>query len=68
LHAFEEICKRLREFEEIEISEQSCRGDCELEDFVWISSKNLAYANDQYFFTVDQPFIWLQWALEKNPP
>ncbi len=24
-----EICKRLREFEEIEISRQSCRGDCE---------------------------------------
>jgi hypothetical protein len=22
-------CKRLREFEEIEISRQSCRGDCE---------------------------------------
>jgi hypothetical protein len=26
---FEEICKRLREFEEIEISRQSCRGDYE---------------------------------------
>jgi hypothetical protein len=24
-----EICKRLREFEEIEISRQNCRGDCE---------------------------------------
>ncbi len=24
-----EICKRLREFEEIEDSRQSCRGDCE---------------------------------------
>jgi hypothetical protein len=25
----EQICKRLREFEEIEISRQSCGGDCE---------------------------------------
>jgi hypothetical protein len=40
-------CKRLREFEEIEISRQSCRGDCiarreTLKTFVWISSKNSA--------------------------
>jgi hypothetical protein len=26
---FEGTCKRLHEFEEIEISRQSCRGDCE---------------------------------------
>ena len=26
------ICKKLREFEEIEISRQSCRGDCELQE------------------------------------
>jgi hypothetical protein len=25
-------CKRLREFEEIEISRQSCRGDCEKQE------------------------------------
>jgi hypothetical protein len=40
-------CKRLLEFEEVEISRQRCRGDCEQQggyysDFVWISSKNLA--------------------------
>jgi hypothetical protein len=29
LHEFEEICKRLREFVEIEISGQNCRDDCE---------------------------------------
>jgi hypothetical protein len=29
---FEEICKRMRKkFEEIEISRQSCKGDCELQ-------------------------------------
>ncbi len=35
-------CMRLREFEEIEISRQSCRGD-----FVWISSKNTASGGTQ---------------------
>jgi hypothetical protein len=29
LQEFEEICKRLHEFEEIEISRQSCRDDSE---------------------------------------
>ena len=29
LPAFEEICKRMCELEAIEISRQSCRGDCE---------------------------------------
>ncbi len=29
LQEFEEIRKRLREFKEIEISRQSCRGDCQ---------------------------------------
>jgi hypothetical protein len=29
LRKFEEIQKRLHELEEIEISRQSCRGDCE---------------------------------------
>jgi hypothetical protein len=28
LYEFEEVSKRLGEFEEIEISSQSCRGDC----------------------------------------
>ncbi len=40
--------KRLREFEEREISRQSCRGYCKeqggLKTFVWISSKNSASA------------------------
>ncbi len=46
LREFEEKLKRLCEFEETEISRQSCRGDCEiarrktLKTFVWISSKN----------------------------
>ncbi len=41
-------CKRLREFEEIKISRQSCRGNFwiarrkTLKTFVWISSKNSA--------------------------
>jgi hypothetical protein len=38
-------CKRLREFEEIEISVQSCRGEVTqetLKNFFWISSKNSA--------------------------
>jgi hypothetical protein len=48
LSEFEEKLKRLCEFEETDISRQSCRGDCEiarrktLETFVWISSKNSA--------------------------
>ncbi len=29
LREFEDIFKRLREFKEIEISRQSCRGECE---------------------------------------
>jgi hypothetical protein len=50
LREFEEICKRLYECEEIEMSRQSYRGDCEwqlarrkiLKTFVCISSKNSA--------------------------
>ncbi len=32
MREFEEIRKRLSEFEEIEISKQHCRGDCEWQE------------------------------------
>ncbi len=52
-------CKRLREFEEIEVSRQRSRGDCKYQEetlrtFVWISSKNFASAQGFYHLTVDK--------------
>ncbi len=64
LHEFEETCKRLREFEEIEISWQSSRCDCEfqggektLKTFLWISSKNSASGLQSYIIQMTRVLV-----------